>query len=265
MASDPQANPASTGFFANPSTRSTSSVFSAAEPPRSSDSGSATEQPAHPGAPSVMGGRSRAQEQAATKRCSVCKENHPEFRYSRELWHDSNGYCHKCMLRIQQETREHHWRAAAQWGRQPPSQHPQWYQRRTSTTPSSTKKKRPNKPQEDYLYSQREEQERLFREAADRLRQRQQRARQVPVGRGQACSGPVFQSPVDDVCSLPSNHWTWTDPFARLGLPRGSGIALIKKHFRKLALRYHPDKTMSVEASQAWHAVKESYEQLVTT
>ena len=265
-ASKPQAKPASTAFFANPSARPIPFTSSAAKPSRSSDSGSTIEKTAHPGAPSVAGGRYRGQEQAVTKTCSVCKGNHPEFRYSREQWHLSNGYCHKCMLTIQKEQRERHenaWRAAAQSRRQQPSQQPQWHQRRrTSTTAPSTEKKRPNKPQEDYLYSQREEQERLFREAADRLRQRQQRARQVPVGRAQVFSGPIFQSPVDDVRRLPSNHWTWTDPFARLGLPRGSGIALVKKHFRKLALRYHPDKTMSAEASQAWHAVKESYEQL---
>jgi len=66
-----------------------------------------------------------------------------------------------------------------------------------------------------------------------------------------------------DLNSLPENHWRWKDPFARLGLAPNAPINAIKKNYKKLALRYHPDKSKLPATLKKFHAVKEAYENLV--
>eukprot|EP00520_Triparma_pacifica_P006822 CAMPEP_0118639612 /NCGR_PEP_ID=MMETSP0785-20121206/4313_1 /TAXON_ID=91992 /ORGANISM="Bolidomonas pacifica, Strain CCMP 1866" /LENGTH=456 /DNA_ID=CAMNT_0006530945 /DNA_START=112 /DNA_END=1479 /DNA_ORIENTATION=- len=41
---------------------------------------------------------------------------------------------------------------------------------------------------------------------------------------------------------LPNDHYLFKSPFGRLGLPENSSLNLIRKHYKKLALIYHPDK-----------------------
>jgi len=66
-----------------------------------------------------------------------------------------------------------------------------------------------------------------------------------------------------DLNSLPENHWRWKDPFARLGLATNAPRNTIKKNYKKLALRYHPDKSKLPDTLKKFHAVKEAYENLV--
>ena len=203
--------------------------------------------------------------QLASKQCCICKELHPQFRFSNEQWSKRNGYCHKCMVIERQKQAQTAW---------PPRQAAQWLHRRDRS--SEKKKSSTAHRHEDYLYSQQEQQDRLFREAAERVKQQQRMAQQQqqqqqrPASSNWARGGgsswvrtsPSYSAPVDDISKLPSNHWVWPDHHARLGLPKNATIAQIKKQFRKMALRYHPDKNSSSSSLQAWHAVKEAYESI---
>ena len=201
--------------------------------------------------------------EATLKQCSTCKEVHPQFRFSNEQWVHRNGYCHKCMVIERQRQAQTHW---------PPRQDAQWLHRRDRT--SEKKKSSSAHRHQDYLYSQQEQQERLFREAAERVKQQQRIAQQQQQQRPASSSswtsasgswvsaGPSYSAPVDDINKLPANHWTWSDSFARLGLPKNATIAQIKKQFRKMALKYHPDKNSGSGSLQAWHAIKEAYEKI---
>ena len=90
-----------------------------------------------------------------------------------------------------------------------------------------------------------EEQERLLRESAARVRaqQQQEEARKKKSIRG-ANDNYTFVEPVEDLTKLPINHWKFTDMYARLGLPPKASDELVKKHYRKLCLFYHPDKNV---------------------
>lgn len=48
-----------------------------------------------------------------------------------------------------------------------------------------------------------------------------------------------------------------------LELPYGSGLAAIKKAYRKLAMQYHPDKNQSPDAREKFIAITEAYEILI--
>jgi len=53
-----------------------------------------------------------------------------------------------------------------------------------------------------------------------------------------------------------------TDYYKVLGLERGASLAEIKKAFRSLALKYHPDKSKDPNAIHKFRAVAEAYEVL---
>ena len=66
---------------------------------------------------------------------------------------------------------------------------------------------------------------------------------------------------------LPSNHHLSPSPYARLGLPPSSSPSLVKAHYKRLALSYHPDKWKGGEAGREeceakFQAVKGAYEEL---
>ena len=59
---------------------------------------------------------------------------------------------------------------------------------------------------------------------------------------------------------LPPDHWKFKSAYGRLGLPEHSPSTLVKKHFRKLALRMHPDKNRTDPlASQKYQQIAEAY------
>ncbi|KAF2403661.1 heat shock protein DnaJ, partial [Trichodelitschia bisporula] len=55
------------------------------------------------------------------------------------------------------------------------------------------------------------------------------------------------------------------DPYAALGLPTDATAAAIKSSYRKLALKYHPDKVVGDDAAKAaaqdeFHKIQQAYE-----
>mmetsp|Transcript_9006 Transcript_9006/g.16979 ORF Transcript_9006/g.16979 Transcript_9006/m.16979 type:complete len:622 (-) Transcript_9006:104-1969(-) len=103
------------------------------------------------------------------------------------------------------------------------------------------------------------EQERLLRESAARVKAQETIQRMMQM----SCGGMQFyKEPVQDVSTLPKEHYKWSDPFCRLGVPQSARFDVVKKNYRKLCLLYHPDKARnnSKEAQDRFQAVKEAYE-----
>jgi hypothetical protein len=108
----------------------------------------------------------------------------------------------------------------------------------------------------------REEQERLFRESAGRARAQEQAKRQH-LTRTEGIQ--FFTQPLGNLRELPSNHWKWSCPYSRLGLPPQCSYSLVKTHYRRLCLLYHPDKAKLKDAPDRFQGVKEAYETITTT
>lgn len=100
-----------------------------------------------------------------------------------------------------------------------------------------------------------EEQERLFRESAARVK-----AQEIAQQRFlQSMEGIHFFSKPADVTSLPPNHWKWSDPYSRLGVPKQCSVEIARKNYKKLCLIYHPDKAKK-DSSLQFQAIKEAWE-----
>jgi DnaJ-class molecular chaperone len=72
----------------------------------------------------------------------------------------------------------------------------------------------------------------------------------------------VADTNVPDISKLNQDHWKSPDPYTRLGLPRGASINVIKSRYRRLALKYHPDKSNFVHTTARFQAVTEAYKLL---
>lgn len=109
-----------------------------------------------------------------------------------------------------------------------------------------------------YNESAYEEQERLFRESRDRVKAQEM----AQIRLIQSIEGSqTFVQPVVDVSSLPPNHWKWSDPYCRLGVPKFCSIDVAKRNYRKLCLVYHPDKAKG-DFSLQFQAVKDAWEMI---
>jgi len=104
------------------------------------------------------------------------------------------------------------------------------------------------------------EQEKLFRQAREKTKHVK-----LELGSERRVKSKVisFEKPVD-VEMLPSGHWKWDCMYARLGLPEGSPAQLVKKHYRKLALLYHPDKNVGIDTLSRFLGINEAYTKLTT-
>ena len=71
-----------------------------------------------------------------------------------------------------------------------------------------------------------------------------------------ASTAAVVAGPVED-------HDVTSDDYYRvLGLPRDCEASLVKKHYRKLAMHWHPDKNKAPEAEANFKIIAEAYEVL---
>ena len=102
-----------------------------------------------------------------------------------------------------------------------------------------------------------QEQERLFRASANRVRAQEEAKREHLI----RSEGVVFfTQPLSNLKDLPPHHWKWSCPYSRLGLPPHSNYSLVKRHYRKLCLLYHPDKAKLKDAPDRFQGIKEAYE-----
>jgi hypothetical protein len=108
------------------------------------------------------------------------------------------------------------------------------------------------------------EQERLLRESAARVKAQESIQRMLQMSRG---GMQFYREPVQDVSTLPKDHYKWPDPFSRLGVPQRASFDIVKRNYRKLCLLYHPDKARSnsKEAQDRFQAIKEAYETISTS
>lgn len=95
-------------------------------------------------------------------------------------------------------------------------------------------------------------QDRLLQQSAARVRQ-QQPARKTTSG---------FTEAVFDIADRYPDHWRWKEPYSVLGLPKNSSVTLVKSQYRRLARRYHPDKSQTATAHK-FHAICTAYRKLV--
>jgi DnaJ domain len=106
-----------------------------------------------------------------------------------------------------------------------------------------------------------EEQEKLFQQAAEAFRLQTEYHQQLKHQMYES-KNPTFTQPVDP-SKLHENHWKWQCVYARLGLPVNASKAVLKKHYRVHALRYHPDKCRLKDASLRFQAVTEAYNKIL--
>ncbi len=121
------------------------------------------------------------------------------------------------------------------------------------------------------------EQERLFKESKARVEARKASEAAAAASKSfpssSSTSLPVHVR-IDAPCSilpnstgppLPPLHHLSPNLYYRLGLPESSSHELVRKHYKRLALMYHPDKCNPAsrsEYSEIFHRIKEAYEML---
>jgi len=74
----------------------------------------------------------------------------------------------------------------------------------------------------------------------------------------------TFTQAMPDISRTYPDHWKLVDPYARLGLPSGSPLPMVKAHYKILARVYHPDKTGSAGTSTKFQAIAEAYRSITT-
>ncbi len=112
-----------------------------------------------------------------------------------------------------------------------------------------------------------EEQERLFKQSAARVKAQGGVEKLLYNSHDFSDDGQIYTHAVNDLSSLPKNHFKWKNPYSRLGVPRRSKLEIVKKNYRKLCLLYHPDKVRnnSKESQHRFQAIKEAYEEIKET
>lgn len=128
--------------------------------------------------------------------------------------------------------------------------------------PQQREEKYKSKNDEDYNYSFTNEsafafQERLFREAAERMRAARP-STEFPTSN----TFVTITTPMHDIAERYPQHWTWKDPYAILGLPPNASIQLIKSQYRRLARKYHPDKSPDPNTTTKFHSISSAYHKL---
>jgi preprotein translocase subunit Sec63 len=74
-----------------------------------------------------------------------------------------------------------------------------------------------------------------------------------------------YKEVVNDVSTLPENHYKWSNFYSRLGVPDRAKFSDVKKNYRKLCLLYHPDKTGDQNdkiLQDKFQGIKEAYERI---
>lgn len=105
-------------------------------------------------------------------------------------------------------------------------------------------------------------QEQLFRRAAEQMRNYSQS--QIPVWQleTERTGPPLFHEVETEVATRYPNHWRWKDPHSCLGVPKSASAALVKAQYRRLAKKYHPDKSRSANTVAKFHAITKAYQSL---
>lgn len=114
----------------------------------------------------------------------------------------------------------------------------------------------------DTSASRLEEQKRLFKQSAARVKAQEMAMRRVAERQGQL---QFYKEVVNDVSTLPENHYKWSNFYSRLGVPDRAKFSDVKKNYRKLCLLYHPDKTGDQNdkiLQDKFQGIKEAYERI---
>ena len=125
------------------------------------------------------------------------------------------------------------------------------------------------------------EQERLLAGAKERMRRKKENVTSNSADNGNSsysCAAPPksFSTPcyvgikgTESCPPLPTDHHLYKSPYAILGLPEKSSNDLVKRHYKKLCLMYHPDKQrdnkQQHDCTLKFQAVKQAYEALNNT
>jgi len=156
-----------------------------------------------------------------------------------------------------------------------------------SMPPMASWSQAPQMPEATSMEEAAAEQNRLFTESKERMRRKKEAEAGGYSTGGYSTGGQQsafttttevrFSSPAfvgiknTGGPALPDDHWRYSSNYGRLGLPTSASTEQIKKHYKRLALKYHPDKqdknivateTDKELMAKRFQGVKEAYEQL---